>query len=112
MTAEAMGVLRDLQFAKDSGLLPAMLETGAQVVVTAINNPTVILSEVGLVIHDIVELLRLCPNSRIMFMPRSTNLVAHSLAKFALGIERDCFWMEDYPDCIRHSLVANNQVSS
>ncbi|KAL5808335.1 hypothetical protein ACOSQ3_029026 [Xanthoceras sorbifolium] len=111
MVAEALVVLKGLQFALDSGLLLAILETGSLAVITAINNPSAYLSKVGLVIVDIVDLLSSYPGSKVQFVPRSANSVAHTLARFTLSLDRDYFWLEDYPDCIDEVLVADNQVS-
>ncbi|KAL5752149.1 hypothetical protein ACOSP7_022325 [Xanthoceras sorbifolium] len=55
--AEAVAVLKGLQLALDLDLLPSIVETNSLDVVTAINNPSVYLSKVGLVISDIMDVL-------------------------------------------------------
>ncbi|KAL5751927.1 hypothetical protein ACOSQ2_022434 [Xanthoceras sorbifolium] len=62
--AEAVAVLKGLQLALDLDLLPAIVETDSLDVATAINNPSVYLFEVGLVISDIVDVLGRCPGSK------------------------------------------------
>ncbi|KAL5741774.1 hypothetical protein ACOSP7_028506 [Xanthoceras sorbifolium] len=111
MVAEDLAMLKGLQFALDSGLLPSILDTDSLAVITAINNPSAYLSKVGLVIIDIVDLLSSCPGSKVQFVPRSANSVDLTLARFALSLDRDYFWLEDYPNCIGEVLVADNQVS-
>ncbi|KAL5775273.1 hypothetical protein ACOSP7_012830 [Xanthoceras sorbifolium] len=83
--AEALAVLRGLQFALASGLLPTIVETDSFTVTTAINNPSVYFSKVGLVIFNIVELLGQCLGSKVLHVPRLANMVAHTLARFALS---------------------------
>ncbi|KAL5834741.1 hypothetical protein ACOSQ3_014336 [Xanthoceras sorbifolium] len=94
--AEAIGVLRGLLFAKDSGLLPATLESDALGVVKVVNSaPT--LADLGLIILDIQNVLSLFPGSNVVFVPRLANEAAHILTEFAMSVEDDCLWMEDYP---------------
>ncbi|KAL5799274.1 hypothetical protein ACOSQ4_032158 [Xanthoceras sorbifolium] len=88
---EAFVVLKGLQFALGLDLLLAIVETDSLNVATAINNPSVYFSKVGLVISNIVNLLSRCPGSKVLYVPRSANMVAHILARFALKINRDCF---------------------
>ncbi|KAL5823919.1 hypothetical protein ACOSQ4_021819 [Xanthoceras sorbifolium] len=88
---EALVVLMGLQFALDSGLHPAILETDSLDVATVINNPSVYSFKVGLVIFDIVDLLGCCPGSKVLYVPRSANKVAHTVARLALSLDRDYF---------------------
>ncbi|KAL5742337.1 hypothetical protein ACOSP7_029069 [Xanthoceras sorbifolium] len=89
--AEALAVLKGLQFALASGLLPAILDYDSLDVVTAIDNPSTYSSEVGLVIIDILEMLGRCPGSKVLHVPRSVNMTAHTLVRFALSLDRDYF---------------------
>ncbi|KAL5744925.1 hypothetical protein ACOSP7_027811 [Xanthoceras sorbifolium] len=89
--AEALTVLKGLQFVLASGLLPANVETDSLDVATAINIPFVFFSEVGLVIFDIVDLLGRCLGSKILYVPPLANMVAHTLARFALRLDRNFF---------------------
>ncbi|KAL5758851.1 hypothetical protein ACOSP7_021462 [Xanthoceras sorbifolium] len=109
MVAEALAVLKGLQCALASSLAPALLETDSLAIVTAVKNPCVYLSEVRLVIADIVDLLGACPGSTVQFVHRSTNSVAHTLSIFTLSLDRDYFWLEDFPICIGEVLAADNQ---
>ncbi|KAL5779815.1 hypothetical protein ACOSQ2_010552 [Xanthoceras sorbifolium] len=108
--AEALAVLKGLQIALDLGLHPPILETDSLVVATAINNPSVYSSKVGLVIFDIVDLLGRCPGSKVLYVPRSANMVAHTLVRLALSLDRDYFWLDNYPVCISEAFVVDNQV--
>ncbi|KAL5789700.1 hypothetical protein ACOSQ2_004588 [Xanthoceras sorbifolium] len=110
LIAESMAILRGLQFALSSGLLPALIESDCLLAVSAINSDHVYFFEVGLIIHDIVDLLRCNPGSVVSFIPRSANMAAHHLARFALRLDSDCFWMEDFPSIIQDVLFSDNQV--
>ncbi|KAL5774707.1 hypothetical protein ACOSP7_012264 [Xanthoceras sorbifolium] len=112
IVTEALAVLKGLQIALASGLLPAILETDSLDVATAINNPSVYSSEVGLIIFDIVDLLGRCPGSKVLYVPHSAYMVSHTLSRFALSLDRDYFLLEDYPVCISEALAVDNQVSS
>ncbi|KAL5759437.1 hypothetical protein ACOSQ2_018275 [Xanthoceras sorbifolium] len=69
---EAITILKGrLQFTIESGLLPAALEFDSLLAISATNGENVFLSEVGLIIHDVVELLRSNPGSSVIFVPRS-----------------------------------------
>ncbi|TXG66806.1 hypothetical protein EZV62_008081 [Acer yangbiense] len=37
----------------------------------------------------------------VSHVPRLANNVAHGLAKYALKVVDDLFWIEDYPPCVR-----------
>ncbi|KAL5750327.1 hypothetical protein ACOSP7_024930 [Xanthoceras sorbifolium] len=91
LVVEIMAILKGLQFAVESGLVPVVLKSDSSLAVSAINGDTVFLSEVGLIIHDVVELLRSIPSSAVRFVPRSANMAAHYLARFALRLDSDCF---------------------
>ncbi|KAL5827164.1 hypothetical protein ACOSQ3_018999 [Xanthoceras sorbifolium] len=88
--AKALGVLQGLQFAKDSGLLPTILETNAIAVVNAMNSAPS-LDDLGLIVLDIQNVLSLFPDSSVMFVLRLANQATHILTRFALSVEGDYF---------------------
>ena len=59
-------------------------------------------AEIGVVIHDIHEMLRRSKVSAINFVSRLANNVAHSLAKLALAFEGESVWLEDCPLAVEH----------
>ncbi|KAL5747907.1 hypothetical protein ACOSQ2_025204 [Xanthoceras sorbifolium] len=81
LVVEIMAILKGLQFAVESGLVPVVLKSDSSLAVSAINGDTVFLS----------ELLRSIPSSAVRFVPRSANMAAHYLARFALRLDSDCF---------------------
>ncbi|KAL5737298.1 hypothetical protein ACOSP7_030059 [Xanthoceras sorbifolium] len=86
-----MTPIKGLQLASDLDLLQAIVEADSLDVVIAINNPYVYLSELGLVISEVVDLLSRCPGSKVLYVPLSANMVAHTLASFALKIDKNRF---------------------
>ncbi|KAL5761774.1 hypothetical protein ACOSP7_018038 [Xanthoceras sorbifolium] len=68
--AEALAMLKGIQFALATSLLPTIVETDSLEVVSIINNPSVYFSEVGLIISDIMDLLGRCPSSKVLYVPR------------------------------------------
>ncbi|KAK1552288.1 hypothetical protein Q3G72_013826 [Acer saccharum] len=105
MVAEAVAILKGLQLAVDTGLVPVDLVSDAAVVVGLVNDMKEHGSEIGLVIDAIRKLMLALPSSVLRFAPRATNFVAHKLAKFALVSDVDCVWLEDFPRCVRDSLL-------
>ncbi|KAK3188750.1 hypothetical protein Dsin_028311 [Dipteronia sinensis] len=97
--AEAIAILRGIQFAMDSGLVPFSLESDAQVIVNLVNNGVFPCSEVGLIIKDISLKLESFSNVSIDFVPRMANMTAHCLAKIG-SIDTYNYWMEDCPPCV------------
>ncbi|KAK3189375.1 hypothetical protein Dsin_028936 [Dipteronia sinensis] len=83
--AEATALLCGVFFAVDSGLLLAEVEYDAKSVVDLINSGNAPIADIGIVISDILRIIK-CHNIRVSFAPRSTNMVAHCLAKMFLGI--------------------------
>ncbi|KAL5826332.1 hypothetical protein ACOSQ4_018129 [Xanthoceras sorbifolium] len=87
---EALAILKGrLQFTIESGLLSAVLKFDSLLAISATNGENVFLSEVGLIIHDVVELLRSNPGSSVIFVPRSivvsdNQIPALPLSQFAL----------------------------
>ncbi|KAK3230934.1 hypothetical protein Dsin_002815 [Dipteronia sinensis] len=93
-------LLRGLKMAKDSGLWPCEVEIDTQTIVNLIESPGSPLSDIGLVIKDIELFLESSPACTVAFIPRSANMVAHSLAKLGLSVDNDCFSEEDYPPVV------------
>ncbi|KAK2639502.1 hypothetical protein Ddye_027297 [Dipteronia dyeriana] len=95
--AEAIAILKGMQFACNSGLNPCIFESDAHEVVYIINSRVSPLSEIGLIISDIMRLLDGPFNFHVTFAPRSANRVAHGLAKLGLKIVNNLFFIEECP---------------
>ena len=105
--AEALGILRGLFLARETGLFPAILESDALSIVDLIASPSAVDSDVGVLIHDIRSVLAYSNFFSVAFSSRLTNKVAHGLAKLALGYVGEFVWMEDCPLAVE-SLVSGD----
>ncbi|KAK3182991.1 hypothetical protein Dsin_030277 [Dipteronia sinensis] len=94
--AEAIAILRGIQFSKDYGFSPCIFESDAEVVIRWINDRSHLESVCGVILSDtnslIAEMVGVC----FGYVPRQGNRVAHFLAKNALLLTKDMFWMEEY----------------
>ncbi|KAL5811138.1 hypothetical protein ACOSQ4_027706 [Xanthoceras sorbifolium] len=94
-----------LSLAVDRGLLDLVIESDCAQVIKLLNDNTVVRSDIGLVLNDIREILRLSsPRFSFVHIRRSGNLVAHSLAKLAFSKVDCCVWVNDFPRALVHSL--------
>ncbi|KAK1587334.1 hypothetical protein Q3G72_011823 [Acer saccharum] len=83
------------------------VETYAAIVAEWINSSKVIISDVGLNLDDVKQLLQNLSCSNVKFIPRHANNMAHCLAKLALSSSDNHMWFEDYPSFIRRNLLAD-----
>ncbi|KAL5788038.1 hypothetical protein ACOSP7_004987 [Xanthoceras sorbifolium] len=81
----------------ESGLLPALVESDSSTVINLILSMASIHSEIGMIINDILDLQDSFDFVKFVFSPRSTNKVAHSLAKMTLVHDIDLVLMEEVP---------------
>ncbi|KAK2655217.1 hypothetical protein Ddye_008269 [Dipteronia dyeriana] len=83
--AEAMAILLGLHFALESCLVPIVLEFDALRVVNLLKLKVVPDSKIGVVIHDISNIVDHSCSFSFNFVPRLANKVAHGLAKLTLA---------------------------
>ncbi|KAK2649550.1 hypothetical protein Ddye_017039 [Dipteronia dyeriana] len=95
--AEALAMLKGLNFAIEFGLVPCTLESDTKVIVDLVNVNTVPCSDVGLIIGDICNFLITHPGCIIVFASIRANKVSHSLAQLGLNYDCNRFWMEKVP---------------
>ena len=82
--AKAEAILRGIELARDSSLLPIIIERDAVVVVKWINKESHCGSDVGLVIVSILFLIKSLGCVVIGYVPCKANQVAHVLTKNTL----------------------------
>ncbi|KAL5752202.1 hypothetical protein ACOSP7_022383 [Xanthoceras sorbifolium] len=104
LLAEATTLLRGLQFMATAGWPVGVMESDCLQLVNAINSSSVQLSDLGIVLHDIWNLLASSPRHCVQFVPRQANSVAHGLAKFACSLSSNMFWIDD---CLESCVLAN-----
>ncbi|KAK0585032.1 hypothetical protein LWI29_022499 [Acer saccharum] len=100
LIAEAMAVWRGVSLALDFGLVPFQIESDCLQVIDLVNKGVPSSADVGPIISLIFDSLNSTPGCSISHTPRTGNLVAHNLVKFALSIERDCCWLDSCPPCV------------
>ncbi|KAK3188605.1 hypothetical protein Dsin_028166 [Dipteronia sinensis] len=108
--AEAIAILRGVQFSKDCGLSPCGFESDAEVVVGWINDRNLLESVCGVILSDIISLVDNMDGVCFDYVPRQGNRVAHLRAKHALLLTEDRFWMEEYPCCVTKAVQLDLQV--
>ncbi|KAK2661569.1 hypothetical protein Ddye_000143 [Dipteronia dyeriana] len=95
--AEAMAIRRGFRLAMESGLVPVVLESDALEVVNLLQSKIVPNSELGVIIHDISDIVDNSFLCSFHFVHRLANKVAHGLTKLALAHRGEFVWLEDCP---------------
>ncbi|KAK3211757.1 hypothetical protein Dsin_016463 [Dipteronia sinensis] len=103
-TAETMAIYRGLIFSRDCGLFPCVIESDAAAVVKWINENSHRDSISGNILAEISALVSSLHVISVSHIPRLANNVAHGLAKSALMVVEDRFWMEEFPPCVRRAV--------
>ncbi|KAK2643243.1 hypothetical protein Ddye_025006 [Dipteronia dyeriana] len=95
--AEAVAMLRGITLAVYIGLVPVIIESDHHNLVRKVvdMDPTDV--DIGLVVNDILFYILNRTASLVSYVSRKANKVAHSLAKMALAITEDRFWLEEVP---------------
>ncbi|XP_035542511.1 uncharacterized protein LOC118344870 [Juglans regia] len=102
--AEALAALKAVILCKHLQLQNLILEGDALNVVQDINAERRDWSTVGLMILDIKAELRGLKSWSFHHIPRSSNCMAHSLAKDAVKLSEKSITLEEAPPCIQHLL--------
>ena len=100
LMAVALVILRGLRFARESGLWPCVVDSNSQVVVSFLNFAKTPLSDIGILLADILDLVIDSLGCLFNFVPRNANRVAHCLAKIGLSFCANNFWMEEAPPSV------------
>ncbi|KAK1571741.1 hypothetical protein Q3G72_022240 [Acer saccharum] len=90
----ATTLLRGVIFAMDSSLLPTKVESNAKYVVGLINLGNAPIADVGIVISDILQLIK-CSNIRVSFAPK------------IFPPSKDQFYLKSYPPCVENLVLAD-----
>ena len=95
--AEVLACRRALEFAVDAGFAELEIEGDNVTVMRSLATSSVVHSRLGNIYEDIHVLATGCRCLSFLWVNRSANRVAHSLAKYASLIEEDVYWMEESP---------------
>jgi len=93
--AEALALLKGLQFAKDLLFLNVQAESDSRSVITAIEDELHVSTYLGTIVNECIKL-----SPSFAHVRRVANQAAHYLAKFALSSNSDFVWIEETPSCI------------
>ncbi|XP_030498069.2 uncharacterized protein LOC115713727 [Cannabis sativa] len=104
---EAQAMFHSLNWVIQLQLPISVVETNAFLVANALQYGSTAISSYHDILLDVTSLLSFFPQVNVVHAKRSANMVAHSLAKFALGVEETCFWLEDLPQPF-YSVVVND----
>ncbi|KAL5796520.1 hypothetical protein ACOSQ2_001340 [Xanthoceras sorbifolium] len=89
------------------------IESDAVTVINCLNSSKLPLSEIGVVLADILTLVQTygAVVSSYSHVPRSANKVAHTLAKTSFDFVTWMVWVDDYPYFIANILAEDVAVS-
>ena len=86
-----------LSFASDVGVKRAVLEGDSMTVISGLREDGMLLVPYGLLLEDVRNLSQHFDELRYSHTKRESNCLAHSLARYAVGIPDFLIWMEDVP---------------
>ncbi|KAK3222493.1 hypothetical protein Dsin_009518 [Dipteronia sinensis] len=98
--ANLIAILRGFQFGIECGLNASKIESEDAIVVNWINQGVYRDSDFGTILSDIDAMRAVVSPISFCNIPSIVHRAALGLAKNALNINDDSFWMEDYPICI------------
>ncbi|KAK2647693.1 hypothetical protein Ddye_015182 [Dipteronia dyeriana] len=102
-TAKTMAIYKGIIFSKDCGLTPCVLESDAEMVVKRIAGGCPMDAISGTILTNIISML---DRSGISHIPKEANQVSFELAKNAMSIKEDLYWIEDFSGCIKPLIEA------
>ncbi|XP_059431317.1 uncharacterized protein LOC132164745 [Corylus avellana] len=108
--AEAQALLLAISLCREMGLERVQLEGDAKTVIDAVSSTEIDYSWMGHITEDIKLELNFLVHSRVSFVKREGNKVAHSLAKYAV---RNCIsksWRDVPPACICDMLALEHSA--
>ncbi|KAK0602913.1 hypothetical protein LWI29_038208 [Acer saccharum] len=105
--AKSMAFARSIQFVLYCGLEPCIFEADDATIVKWIKDGSHRTSEYGLLLEDISNLSMKLRMVNFDYVPRCANVVAKGLAKHALEINSDIYWMEEFPEYIKDLVKAD-----
>ena len=105
--AEAYEVLGGLRLASELGFSRLTVHSDCLEVVLAIKRNSTPATEVGTILEDIKVRRSAFSNFDISFIPRSCNVAAHNMTKYALRMNSDSRWMGFVPLCAMRDVISD-----
>ncbi|KAM6574232.1 hypothetical protein CsatA_022559 [Cannabis sativa] len=94
---EATALALTLQWLISLGLTVDFIETDSLLVVQGLKASYDCNSAFHTMLKDVNYLVSFFPRAQVTHVRRSANTYAHVLAKFALTVDTDCSWLEEFP---------------
>uniref|UniRef100_A0A803QFU0 RNase H type-1 domain-containing protein n=1 Tax=Cannabis sativa TaxID=3483 RepID=A0A803QFU0_CANSA len=94
---EATALALTLQWLISLGLTADFIETDSLLVVQGLKASYDCNSAFHTMLKDVNYLVSFFPRAQVTHVRRSANTYAHVLAKFALTVDTDCSWLEEFP---------------
>uniref|UniRef100_A0A803NJJ8 Uncharacterized protein n=1 Tax=Cannabis sativa TaxID=3483 RepID=A0A803NJJ8_CANSA len=94
---EATALVHALQWLLNLGLTADIIETDSLLVVQGLKAASSCSSAFHAILNDVNYLVSSFPRAQITHVKRSANTYADVLAKFALTVDTDCTWLEEFP---------------
>ncbi|KAL5540285.1 hypothetical protein UlMin_042768 [Ulmus minor] len=110
--AEGWALERGARLAKYLGFSAIELESDCLGVVMALQQQTHFISELSFVFDSINDHCNAFQQFSFSYTPRTSNQVAHNLAKLALSLADEQIWRGRGPDCIASMAIADIQPLS
>ncbi|KAL5578545.1 hypothetical protein UlMin_020244 [Ulmus minor] len=107
--AEGWALERGARLAKYLGFSAIELESDCLGVVMALQQQTHFISELSFVFDSISDHCNAFHQFSFSYTPRTSNQVAHNLAKLALSLADEQIWRGRGPDCIASMAIADIQ---
>ena len=104
---QARGLLKVLNFCLDTGFWQIEIDCEDHTLVSLLHERPHIRAEIGLLVDEIVELIR---NFQFVFcnhVPKGCNLLARALASDALAKAGPSICFEDYPPCLQSLVISD-----
>ena len=108
--AEAFAISGGLRLAADLGLERVVVQSDCREVVLAVKNDNILSTELGTILDDIKVRRNAFSSFSISFLPRSCNVVAHNMARYALGFTSNSRWLGLVPPCALQEVIKDQSL--
>jgi hypothetical protein len=106
---KSLEALYAVLFSKSFGFLEVVFEGDASQVISDINSPPPHFSKAGQFTESVLSKSKSLRFVSFVHAPRELNVVAHVLAKTAIGRKLNFCWREEVPDCISNLILREKE---